>query len=301
MLISAKIKERTGDLKNRYSLGTAQFGMSYGVANASSQIEIPEIKKIINYAKSIGIKSLDTAITYGTSEERLGLIGLDDWKIYTKIPKMPKDCLDPNGWINLMVDSSLNRLGVTNLECVFFHDSSDILNEAGIKEYEALQKLQQGGLINKIGVSIYAPEELDQLTKTYQFDVVQAPCNILDRRIISSGWLGRLKQKQVEVHFRSIFLQGLLLMNKNNRPKYFSRWDKIWSQFDDWLTQSNISYLEACISYINGISEVDKIIIGVNSAVQLKEIIDATGKNVTPIPSSLYTNDIDLLHPYMWR
>ena len=289
------------DLKKHYSLGTAQFGMSYGISNDLGQIDILEIKKILNNAKCVGIKSLDTAISYGTSEEKLGSIGVDGFKIYTKIPKMPRDNLDPNDWVNSMVNASLDRLGVKNLECVFFHDLNDIFNNTGNKIYTALQKLKQDGLINKVGASIYAPEELDRLTTTYQFDVIQAPCNILDRRIIASGWLSRLKHRQVEVHFRSIFLQGLLMMNKTNRPIYFSKWNKIWSQWDDWLTQAKISPLMACVSYMHAIDEVDKIIIGVNSSKQLHEIIEATTKGPVDVPNSLYSNDINLLHPHMWR
>ena len=48
----------------------------------------------------------------------------------------------------------------------------------------------------------------------YNFDIVQAPFNLIDRRLIETGWLEKLNMSNIEVHCRSCFLQGLLLMDR---------------------------------------------------------------------------------------
>ena len=202
----------------KLALGTVQFGQSYGVANKAGQVSAADAKTILEYAASNGIKMLDTAIGYGDSEQRLGEIGIPDWQVVSKIPAVPDGCGDISGWVSESVRSSLQRLGVPRLYALLLHKPQQLLGADGGRIYAAVQQLKENGLVQKIGVSIYAPVELDDLYQRYKFDVVQAPFNLLDRRLFDSGWMSRLADRGAELHASSVFLRGLLRMPPYARP-----------------------------------------------------------------------------------
>ena len=161
--------------------------------------------------------------------------------------------------------------------------------------------LKEQGYIEKIGASIYQSEELDEIFKEYELDLVQLPFNIFDRRLIETGWLNQLYNKGVEIHVRSVFLQGLLLMSSNQRPEKFKRWDDLWKKWDGWLEENNLTPLEASIRYALSVPEISKVVIGVDSNFQLKEIISAANGKLPEIPNDLFSNDTDLLNPANWN
>ena len=149
--------------------------------------------------------------------------------------------------------------------------------------------------------SIYDPSELDTLCSRYQFDIVQAPFNVLDRRLIDSGWLECLHGLGTELHVRSVFLQGLLLMRSDERPKKFNRWSALWSLWEDWLKQKALTPVQACIRHVFSFLEISKVILGVNSVRQLKEILNDADGPMMDLPAGLMTGDIDLLNPARWH
>ena len=284
----------------KLALGTVQFGQSYGVANKVGQVSAAEAKAILEYAASHGIKMLDTAIGYGESEQRLGEIGIPDWQVVSKIPAVPDGCGDISGWVSETVRSSLQRLGVSRLYALLLHKPQQLLGADGGRIYAALQQLKENGLVQKIGVSIYAPVELDDLDQRYRFDVVQAPFNLLDRRLIVSGWLSRLADRGAELHVRSIFRQGLLLMPPHERPAKFNRWQALWSAYSGWLRASNLTPLQACVRYSLSFPEISRVIVGVDNSDQLRTIVAAAGGPMVVPPSALQVHDCDLLNPSVW-
>jgi aryl-alcohol dehydrogenase-like predicted oxidoreductase len=281
-------------------LGTAQFGSCYGVSNTSGQITNNEAKDILEYADNAGITMLDTAIAYGESEQRLGEIGVKNWQIVSKLPGIPRSCVDVSAWIFESLTISLKRLNVEKLYGFLLHCPQDLLEKDGEQLYDTLLSLKQKGCIQKIGISIYEPAELDALCSRYQFDIVQAPFNILDSRMFDSGWLARLKKLGAEVHVRSVFLQGLLLMPKNEREHRFSRWSSTWSCFEEWLSESKLNSVQACLRYALSFPEIDKVIVGIDTLNQLKEICEAADGPSPQVPKKLCINDIDLLNPARW-
>lgn len=130
--------------------------------------------------------------------------------------------------------------------------------------------------------------------------MIQAPYSIFDRRLDTSGWLGRLNKENVEVHIRSIFLQGLLLMNKNTRPKKFNKWLGLWNQWDDWLVDNDVTPLQAAISFSISDNRISKVTVGVDSLEQLKEIIFASNSNINKFPKDFNIKDTKLLNPFEW-
>ena len=255
------------------ALGTAQFGLNYGIANKSGQIKIGEVKKIIDIAAKNNIDTIDTAISYGESEKLLGNAGINDWKIITKLPIIPNENVNTKKWVKEQISSSLSRLNITSLESVLLHQTKQLLEPGGSHVWSALQELKQDGVINKVGFSIYNPEELDVLQCDYNPDIVQAPYNIFDRRLKTSGWLRKLNERGVEVHSRSAFLQGLLLLKKSERPEKFNYWSDLWHLWDSWLEDMGVTALEATLCFVLSEPCISKVIIGVDN-------LDILSKNI---------------------
>jgi aryl-alcohol dehydrogenase-like predicted oxidoreductase len=283
----------------RLALGTAQFGQSYGISNKSGQVSQSAAKSIINLAKSSRINMLDTAIAYGESEATLGLIGVKDFKLVTKLPPFG-GIGDPQCWVSKEIRSSLSRLNLNSVYAVLIHRPEQLNGSFGAGIYDGLQLLKHQGLVEKIGISIYSPVELIPLMEKFHFDLVQAPLNLVDRRIVNSGWLTRLKDCGVEIHARSVFLQGLLLMGQTEIPLKFERWKNIFEKWHDFLKLGQISALEACIAYPLSFSEVDKVIVGVESQEQLIQILTAStfSKNIN-LPN-ISCEDEDFVNPANW-
>ncbi len=285
---------------SRLALGTVQFGMPYGIANQQGKVSFASATEILKYANLSGVDTLDTAIAYGDSEQCLGSIGVKSWKVISKLPKMPESTSDILNWIRQMVKASLTRLQISKLYGLLLHHPTQLLGIEGRLFYNALVTLKQEGSVDKIGISIYSPSELEVLSSQFEFDLVQCPFNILDRNLVESGWLYRLKELGIEIHVRSIFLQGLLLMNLQNRPDKFNRWQTLWCQWDEWLKSSNISAVDACLNYVLSFPEISKVLVGIDSLCQLEEILSIRETNLQ-VPDFVFRNDPDLIYPSNWK
>lgn len=285
---------------NRLALGTVQLGLPYGIANRSGQVSANEASQILSVARAAGIDTLDTAIAYGESEIRLGSAGVSEWRIVSKLPAIPADCANVAQWTREHVQGSLQRLGVTRLHGLLLHRSQEWLGPHGAALYAEMRALKEEGMVASVGVSIYEPSELESLWGRHALDLVQAPFNIADRRLATSGWLARLHASGTEVHVRSAFLQGLLLMPPGERPAKFDRWNTFWSAWHSWLRVEGLSALEACIGFALSQAEIDRVVVGVEEAWQLREILDAAGRAGVVPPVSLAVEDPDLLNPSRW-
>lgn len=286
---------------NRFALGTAQFGLSYGIANAHGQVPVEEVKRIINYARQVGIDTLDTAMLYGESESVLGLQDLSKFSVVTKLREVPGDLSDLSEWILSQVAESLKRLGLQTLDGLLLHRPEQLLQPIGPELYEAMKMVRSQGMVRRIGVSIYSPQELDLLCSNYHFDLVQAPFNILDRRLLHSGWLQKLDDMGTAVHVRSAFMQGLLLMSKSQRPGKFSRWDSLWEQWDQWLADNDQSAVKACLDFVFSMPQIERVVVGVDSKEHLKTILETPQDPGIPPPDNLISNDTELLNPSCWE
>jgi aryl-alcohol dehydrogenase-like predicted oxidoreductase len=284
----------------KLALGTVQFGLSYGIANQAGMVPVDAAAAIVRHARSAGMDTLDTAAAYGDSEARLGTIGVADWRVVSKLAPFPESCGDIPGWAVASAHASLARLNVPGLYGLLLHRPDQLLGPGGDRLFGALQQLKADGLVRKIGVSIYDPSELDALWGRYPCDLVQAPFNLLDRRLITSGWLTRLASGGVEVHVRSVFLQGLLLMPRESRPAVFRRWERVWAALDRWLLETGLTPLEACLRDALSVRGIARIVVGVDSLRQLTDILAAADGHTGRIPDELRTDDRDLLNPARW-
>ena len=129
---------------------------------------------------------------------------------------------------------------------------------------------------------------------------MQAPFNVLDQRLEKSGWLTRLHNSGIEVHTRSAFLQGLLLMDINKRPVKFNRWQSHWQVWHQWLDIQKLSPLQACLGFVLSHSEINRIVVGVDSLKHLNEIIDSVVEPSIELPEKFISDDLDLINPSRW-
>jgi len=284
----------------KIALGTVQIGLPYGVANQGGKVQVEEAGQVLFAARKAGIDTLDTAIAYGDSEAVLGTLDLSGFNIISKLPEMPDTVTDVAAWVECQFSGSLDRLNVSRLYALLLHRPQQLLGERGEALYAALVALRDQGRVEKIGISIYDPQELDAFEGRMAFDLVQAPFNVLDRRLVDSGWLARLHDRGVEVHVRSVFMQGLLLMSTDARPAKFSRWDTLWAAWSKWLADSNQTPLQACLRYVLSVPHISRLVVGVDNQQQLQEILGAVDDVSVPVPAGLCSTDIELLNPSLW-
>ncbi len=286
----------------KLALGTAQFGLDYGVSNTSGQVKFTEVKSILEEARKHNIDTLDTAIVYGNSESILGKIGVDKFNVVTKLPPIPKDTRDIDLWVNNQVKSSLKKMHIDSVSGLLLHKSSDLLEVSKTQLFDSLCKLKDSGIIGKIGVSIYHPDELNALEERgIKIDIVQAPFNILDRRLESSGWLHKLNLAGIEIHTRSVFLQGLLLQKKEQRNSYFNKWNNYFKIFDEWIKDTRQTPLGASLNFSHSYKSINKVIVGVQNKTQLTEILTSISQDSQySVPSELEIDDLMLVNPSNW-
>ena len=279
---------------NKLALGTVQFGLDYGVTNLSGQVAIGEVKNILDYAKEKSIDTLDTASGYGNSEQVLGEVGVNNYRIITKTTPLK------NGVDGVIKDfhQSLDNLNIGQVDGLLIHNIDDVKDKRFGDLFHKLNELKEEGLINKIGFSTYTPDQVDFLLENFDFDLIQVPFNIFDNRLIQGGQLKALKKKKIEIHARSVFLQGLLL-DFNNLSDYFLTWKNEFDVYQDVVKESSLSKLEYALNFVLSIKEIDKVLVGVNSKKQLKEIVQSVKDKEELNAYSI--DDINLLNPSFWK
>lgn len=286
---------------HKLALGTAQFGLKYGLANMADKVPSDMVAQLLKIASACDITMLDTAIAYGDSEQVLGRYNLTKFEIVSKLPAVPSDCSNVEEWVLEQTIASLKRLKTDKLNDLLLHRPAQLLGKNGEKIYKSILKLKEQGIVDQIGVSVYGPDELSELIKRFDFDVIQAPMNIFDRRMENTGMLKQLKKAGVAIHIRSAFLQGLLLMPSEKIPVYFAPWASLIKQYHQWLNQQSLSPLQACLSYLNQHSDIDKIIVGVDDIWQMKQIIAAIDAPIADMPDFLQSVDEGLINPSRWQ
>ena len=117
----------------------------------------------------------------------------------------------------------------------------------------------------------------------------------------NTGWINKLKKLDIEIHARSIFLQGLLLMPRIKIPNKFSKWNNLWDKWHNWHKKNGqFSQLQSCIGFVESISEIDRIVVGVQSLKEIQEIISIQHKSDKIKFPEISCNDEDLLYPFNW-
>lgn len=260
---------------SRLALGTVQFGLNYGISNTNGQVPVDEIAKILDFCKKNGIDTLDTAQGYGESEKVLSQFDLSSFKVITKLIG------------DARLETSLENLKLSSVYGLMFHRE----NECNDETWKLFESYKGQGLVKKIGVSVYSPKVLEDLVDRYPIEIVQFPMNIVDQSFISL--LPKLKEKNIEIHTRSTFLQGLLLMDEI--PEYFNPVKEIISSIPK-------PRLEHTINFGKQQKNVDKMVLGITRLQDLIEIMDAYNTSVDSVDYSKYRiTDEKYINPALWQ
>ena len=279
-------------------IGSAQLGMNYGLFN-NKKINRKEFKKIEKLVLSSKINFIDTATSYGNSEKIIGNSKLKKLHIITKIKLPSKKNIHIRNWVSKEISRSLVKLKINKIYGVLIHNYKDLLGKNGKDYLLSLQELKRKKIIRKIGVSVYNPQEIKSIWKFWKPDLIQAPFNPLDNRILDSGWINILKKFKVKIFVRSIFLQGLLI-NENNSFVINKNSKILLNKFRNWCFKNNVSLLQACLHFIKQFKKIDYLVVGFNNYNQLKEIIDVFKQKQINIPRKFFTKNINLIDPRKW-
>jgi len=286
---------------SKLALGSANFGLDYGLANNTGKISASELLDILLFAKKACIEVIDTAQAYGDSESRIGSLCDDNkFNFVTKIgAEYTNSSLDHS--VISSVKQSCKRLNQSRLYAVMLHRPEILLSDHGSEVVRELQMLKEQGIISKVGVSIYAPEILMDISRVIKLDIIQVPFNVFDQQILSSGWSEKLKSNGVEIHTSSVFLQGLLLLQRSSLPGYFiNYWPAHFDAWYEFLNYNRADPLEIALKFALQQDWIDKIVVGVDSVSQLNALVEIEkSSELTDFPL-LGCNDPNLINPSKW-
>jgi len=283
---------KTSSLVSKIALGTVQFGLDYGINNKSGKVDKQEVNAILDYCKKVGIETLDTASAYGDSESVLGSLGVNDFKLISKASH------DQTNSISSLFRESLVNLSTQKLYAYLIHNFNMYDQDKSI--WEEMEELKAHGRVQKIGISLYYPEELEELWRDgISPDIIQVPYNIFDRRF--EDYFEKLVDLKTEIHTRSTFLQGLFFKSEN-LPAHF---DEIRDQLNHLQViaqQNQVDISTLCLSYVINNEKIHKVVIGVDSLEQLKQNILGVNNCVIKdlIDGSFRINNLEILIPSNW-
>ncbi len=284
--------------------GSAQLMSDYGINKDGKNLKIPKLKEIFKFLKNKKTFYIDTAEAYGPAEKIIGKLVNSKFKVITKISSLKKYNIDKlDDVIFHKVNQSLKNLQTHKIYAVLIHDENDLKGKKGKKIVSVLKRIKKQGLVKKIGFSCYNKNVLLKNIKQNNFDIVQFPMNVFDQRLLDKKIGNLIKKKRIEVHIRSIFLQGLLtlrnkkinLLNKNLKKKMI-----LWNKF---LKQNRLLPVEACIEFIKKNNKNYKIVVGINNIKQLKEIYNFLNskKRHNLNFNRLIVNNEKIINPSKWQ
>ncbi|MDP2928870.1 MAG: aldo/keto reductase [Candidatus Omnitrophota bacterium] len=260
------------ELTDRLCLGTAQFGLNYGIANKNGKITRGEVYRILDYAHDSGIRYLDTAFLYGDSENIIGDFISQSGKEFKVISKMPP----MNGKSAFAIEEYcveiLSRLKRSEIYGCLVHKFDDVVNNKDL--WSKLESLKKKGMFCIIGFSLYKIEELKYLlNNNIRFDIIQVPYNIFDQRF--EECLPVLKKMKTGIYSRSVFLQGLFFLETDRIDRDFRSAKEALGKLHDISAHYEIPLNALCLCFVLSDLSIDKVVIGVDSMKHLKENLDS--------------------------
>lgn len=290
---------------SKIMLGTVQFGLNYGVANTKGKPSCEQVRDIVATAYEGGVRTFDTAAAYGDSEIVLGKV-LEDLglksnvEIVSKVPKLPEDKQSSQcayDHFSFHVENSLTRLGIDQLPVCLIH------NEDDFRFIDQLERLVDRNLIGSAGISLDS-EKYCQDVLSHGVKYVQLPLNILDHRF--DDFNRRCEKEGITVFVRSVYLQGLLLMNEEKIPSYLQEIIPVRRKLADIATKNGFDFAELCFRYVLSVDGVSSVLTGVDTVEQLRQNIGLANKG--PLSKELVEQLKDvvpafeerILRPMMW-
>ncbi len=257
-------------------LGTAQFGLDYGITNKTGKLNDNELDLLLNRAVKKNIKYFDTAFAYGDSEVKIGEILKDrDIEIITKFSSNTNRAykLEDIKLLNNLFELSLKRLKRNSINAYLLHNPNDFKKDNSQLLLNWLKSLRDKNSIKRIGVSIYNSNDLESLPLK-EIDIVQMPLSIYDQRLLDNSIINKLLDHGIAIHIRSIFLQGLLLQDANQWPAMINeRFRDHHKNYQNIIKSNNLSLLEGAISFIKELKFPELVLFGITNIKELNEVI----------------------------
>ena len=289
--------------KNKLILGTVQFGLDYGINNNSGKLSEKDVTEILNTAYAYGIKLLDTAEAYGDSQERIGAYhknSINKFQVITKfsssIHNLPTNIID-------RVKRNIETLKVSSLYCYMFHNYSDFEKYFKVYENDLLQ-LKKEGHIKKIGVSVYTNDEFKKVLENKDIDLIQVPFNLLDNYNKRGDLFSKAKELNIEIHTRSAFLQGLFFKNTEELQDVLVPLIPYLKELQGMCLE-NYKINDLALSYVYSQNNIDNVLIGVDSVLQLQSNVSSINKSISEKTikqiNRINVKEINLLNPSNWN
>lgn len=248
----------------KLALGTAQFGMDYGINNPHGQVHEDEVKRIVEFAANHLIMMLDTAASYGNSEEVVGRALHDMRAPFMAVSKLPRGAEQVLPYLK----RSLHFLHMPRLYGYLFHDFDTWRRRPEL--WQEMQRLKRCGMVEKVGFSVYYPEQLEELALAgVTPDLVQLPYNLFDRRF--ETWIDRLAQQGTEVHVRSIFLQGLFFMSPDELPVHLAGAKEALQKLQQICFERAFPIAMMALAFVCRKTSIERAVIGTLSVQELGE------------------------------
>lgn len=291
----------------RLGLGTVQWGTTYGIANRAGRPRSDEIRRMLTLGRERGVQLLDTAYAYGDAQRILGEQRAAErgYRIVTKTKplRVRQVCDQDVRELAVAFDESLAVLGVAGVYGLLVHGASALRAPGAEDLWSVLEALRREGRVAKIGVSVYHPDELRHLLDRYSIDLVQLPFNVYDQRFKKQGLLARLRGMGIEVHARSIFLQGLLLLRPDELPPAFGSLRVHQASLHERALGMGLTPVECCLQFGLQQSEIDTVVVGCETESQLAGVLDASAGNGQPELSGLASFGLEntaIVDPSEW-
>ena len=286
--------------ENKLALGTVQFGLDYGINNQRGRIPEKESGDILAAAFAAGIDTLDTAGAYGESEKVIGAYlnkSSEKFKIVSKFAGGDAENIDK------ALSRSLSNTGITSFYGYLLHHFKDYRKNPQI--WNEMRALQVAGKIKRIGFSLYLEDELNYLQeRKLRIDMIQVPYSIFDRRF--EKYFQQLHEAGIEIHTRSVFLQGLVFKKPEKLNNFFDKMKIKIARLRQLATINNITVAGLCLNFALSNEWVDKVIVGVDNLQNLEEIIDAQKyqpevKDISTQLSGMREDDENIILPFNWK
>ena len=281
----------------KIAVGTVQFGADYGAFNATGQVGVADVTAILDLATAAGIDLLDCARAYGTAEDVLGASKRTDrFRVVTKCPSL-SGAADPVAALRAAFDASCTALGVTRVEGYLLHNIADLAGPYGPALWHTLEGFREQGRVGRIGVSAYGIAEAKAVAETYPITLVQLPANVL------IPWYETdCLPENIEVHVRSAFLQGFLLCTPETLAPRFAPWRQTLVSFREQAAAQGLDPITAALAPLLHSDAIDRVVVGVDSARHLEEIIGAVrgAGNAAPAFGPFPEVAAELIDPRKW-
>lgn len=283
----------------KLGLGSVQLGVDYGATHRGGRPDRGACEKILERAAAAGLRLVDTAPSYGEAESRLGALRPASWQPRF-VSKTAHAANDPRPLLE-SVTASCERLGVGRLYGLLDHIPDALRGTDGARRIGELSALRERGLVEKVGLSVYRAEQIDAVSVGDFPQLVQVPVSVLDQRLLKSGDLERLRGLGVEVHARSLLLQGLLVVEPEGVPERLAALREPIGHFRRVAREHDLEPLEAALGFVLASPDVDVAVCGVQSVDQLEALIAAAATPVDPDWfRELAVDDPALVDPSRW-